>query len=76
MQLTHEMINELLRDVTAHKVVITSEAKDFMRVMWKTTKRKGPIELSDKQAGFYKSLRADADLVLITQRGESNGSSC
>lgn len=65
MKLTHEMINQLLRDVTEHKVEISDAAKDFIRIMWKTTSKKGTIEISDKQAGFYKSLRSQADLEML-----------
>lgn len=77
MDLSHKEANQLLRDVASSGIKISKDASDFIRTMWKTTKKKGSIELSDKQAGFYESLRADADLAIIAQRSEdSNGSSC
>lgn len=69
MKLSHSEANQLLRDVASTGIKISKDASEFIRIMWKTTKKKGSIELSDKQAGFYTSLRADADLAMIAQQG-------
>lgn len=65
IKLTHEQAACLLRDAASTGVLISLSAKEFIKRAWKITRVKGIMTLSERQSGFYESLRAEVDMAML-----------